>query len=67
MKFTLLTCVSVVTSLFLMPMQELGDGEAGIEWEEYEVSGDQSLPNHSHSQPVNAKHSPSDVHRSSYK
>lgn len=46
-------------------LQELGDGEVGIEWEEYEISTEQSLPVQGQNQ--SAKHNQIEIHRSSYK
>lgn len=54
-------------SIATISIQELGDGETGIEWEEYEVSGEHSLPIQNHASSATSKHSPSEVHRSSYK
>ena len=52
---------------FRMCSKELGDGEVGIEWEEYEVSEEQSLPALNPSQPSVTRHGQNEVHRSSYK
>ncbi len=47
--------------------QEHGDREPSMEWEEYEVSGELSLPNSNQNPQPTAKHSQPEVHRSSYK
>ncbi|XP_065213017.1 unconventional myosin-XV isoform X2 [Planococcus citri] len=46
---------------------ELGDGEVGIEWEEYEISAEQSLPVQGQNQSNASKHNQVEIHRSSYK